>query len=477
MKKLVLLMVIGLILLTSCATKIRQTDVVSEPDQSIEQSSNREVYSESQSSNAENNDNNAPIEERTIIPDPVLPTKADSLENFIPEDWVVADINEFEIIYTWAIEARYSEDIIDINNDGIEDIVCIIEHKDNIAGYLELYDMDKAVTPRILFVAFGEPDGGYTLSFQTTQMMIHPGDQQQFGGEHGMIVSGNLIHIYYSKGNATHNYFHKVLQYKNNEWYVVEDEIVQTELSWGYIAYHKITDYSSGTYALYNTDQFDNTDSYDRFGVYLHIETNPPTLDEYIMDKTKENDQYIIEKITILDGVNLDIENVKSPEDMEQRYYRFIENEDYLIYYFLSDEENYNKSIAYFTSFNKLTKELTVLYESPVQIIDVRRIESISLADNRFYIRFPTTLGYYDLETFEKTVIFDTEKQAFNSRFIFERIEDKFIIKPYNLCIDLDGNVCIGDYEYYTSECNPNDINDFFSYKNFLEKWFLFSQE
>ena len=450
MKRILVIILIYLVFLSSCTTKAEFPEVsdVSEESSSAEFSEEIEL-----------DDTSGTESELEYLPTPTLPSQADSLEGFIPEDWVVV-----------AEAEKESDGMVDLNGDNIEDIVGIVEHKDNISGYYELYDMDKTSGPRVLFAAFGQTDGSYKLSFQTTDIMISAAEGEQFGGYYDMMVSGDNINIFYCKGNAGYNYFHKILQYKNGEWFYVGEEQSSNYYSDQHNSFHTITDYNNGAYAKYDGGEYGDAEI-----TLMRIGTNPPTLKEY-----EESQRYVPtsdfykavlkpDKITILDGIDLQTEDIVLPHEMVNQWYNMhYSKKDFMVYSFRiknNDDDDYGHT--YFVAYNINTKELTVFCGGKAPMVI-----SVGLEKDRLYVKFPKTIKYYDLYTFEEITIFDTEKQIFDSSFSVEQTADRFLIKPYNICIDLDGNVYENAYEYY--EIDSSDIfneNNYFNHDDFLAIW------
>jgi len=137
---------------------------------------------------------------------PTIASTGSKQEDFIPKDWK-------------AIKNVES----DFNGDGLLDLALVIQKINPIqfdsAGYF----------PKILLIAFQEPDRTYKLN--TSTFKIFGEGNWGIGDEAFVNISPqrNLLKITFCTGGTARAYMNYYFQYRNNEWQLVEytDELYQ----------------------------------------------------------------------------------------------------------------------------------------------------------------------------------------------------------------------------------------------------------
>ena len=129
---------------------------------------------------------------------PTLVAQGKSIDSFVPKGWKLI-----------------KEASGDLNKDGLEDIVGVIE-------FIKTYEINmEGAPPRILFIAFKEKDA-YSLSIQTDKAIL----RSDMGGVWGdpfesiSVNRGSILITFYGGSNYRWGEVYR-FRYQNNGWYLI----------------------------------------------------------------------------------------------------------------------------------------------------------------------------------------------------------------------------------------------------------------
>ena len=160
---------------------------------------------------------------------PQLPHHAQSLDNFVPDRWELID-----------------NDRGDLNKDGAEDIVFVLQSRDSIPAEDEDWHWSIPDYPRILGIAFWDSEtNGYKLEVQSNEFVItqegNGAMEEPFQGVG--IGSNGTLHFrfgsWYSMGTWYTGTSTYIFRYQNNRF-----ELIGQELTSFHRASHEATNVS-----------------------------------------------------------------------------------------------------------------------------------------------------------------------------------------------------------------------------------------
>jgi hypothetical protein len=144
-----------------------------------------------------------------------LPAEAKDLAGFVPKGWKLLQSADG-----------------DLNKDGLDDLVGVIEKKtetpprkansDDTADAETPSDADENGPPRMLFVAFQKPGGGYSLSVQANKAILRSGDGGAFGDpfQKVEVERGTVQVSYYGGSGERWSSTHK-FRFQDGGWFLI----------------------------------------------------------------------------------------------------------------------------------------------------------------------------------------------------------------------------------------------------------------
>jgi len=133
---------------------------------------------------------------------PVLKKNGANAEAFLPKGWHVM-----------------TKTTGDLNKDGVADLAVLIE-ADSLVKSLKEWENDQR--PRILFAAFRQPDGQYSLSVQSNESILLSNDGGVFGDpfEALEINRGSIVVRFYGGSSDRWSYVYR-WRYQNKDWFLI----------------------------------------------------------------------------------------------------------------------------------------------------------------------------------------------------------------------------------------------------------------
>ena len=138
---------------------------------------------------------------------PVIKSVADSVDDFVPEGWELILLNRG-----------------DLNNDGIEDAVLVIQSKDTLRELLydgnhKKWDRLEDTKPRLLVILFKDKTG-YKLALQNNDFILRMDEGGVWGDpENGLEIKNNILILsFYGGSMEKWNNIYK-FRFQNDDWY------------------------------------------------------------------------------------------------------------------------------------------------------------------------------------------------------------------------------------------------------------------
>ena len=349
---------------------------------------------------------------KVIVPN--LPSIASSPEEFTSSGWTLLDKVE-----------------LDYNNDGKNDFIGVLEHK-NISDDTSFY-------PRILFAAVNMGNGSYKLDFQDINLIHAPFEGGAPFQYEPMAATNNSFTINsYSEGGNSHSYAREstTFKYMNGGWYMVSKE---SSMGSKYKArYYQYDDYESGKgFRGHNyddtPDDFQNVilpRNYD-YDLSFYIDIGPPISLEVASERLFLSSSRLgvitLSKITIANGIVLNASDVKTTIDGSQYTMSYMDS-NYVLY----TDENY---IVF--AF-QLKKDKIIEYLGVVDRKDnsARIIEQGTLTQWDAYSKFIGVKIYHDMIYFQDSVE------------DYDKI-DNSITQLVRMNLDGDSREIVYNYNYY----------------------------
>lgn len=133
---------------------------------------------------------------------PVLPQKGQTISDFIPKGYHM--LHEYKG---------------HLNEDTLMDITAILESDREIP---DLKEEGHAQKPRILFVVFANPKGGYTLSVQSNESVLLSDDGGVFGDPlQELYIQNKCVCVDYYGGSAYKWAYTYKWRYQQNDWFLI----------------------------------------------------------------------------------------------------------------------------------------------------------------------------------------------------------------------------------------------------------------
>ena len=133
---------------------------------------------------------------------PILPLKGQNIEDFVPVGYHI-------ITQTKG----------NLNKDTITDLAAIIEADDNV---MSLKEIDHDQKPRILFVLFGLPKSGFSLSIQSNTSVLLSDDGGVFGDPlQELFIERNTLCVEYYGGSSDKWAYTYKWRWQNKDWYLI----------------------------------------------------------------------------------------------------------------------------------------------------------------------------------------------------------------------------------------------------------------
>lgn len=133
---------------------------------------------------------------------PVLKKTGANAEAFLPQGWHVR-----------------TKTTGDLNKDGLADLAVLIE-ADSLVKSLKEWENDQQ--PRILFAAFRQPDGQYSLAVQSNESILLANEGGVFGDPFDAleINRGSIVVRFYGGSSDRWSYVYR-WRYQNKDWFLI----------------------------------------------------------------------------------------------------------------------------------------------------------------------------------------------------------------------------------------------------------------
>lgn len=133
---------------------------------------------------------------------PLLPQTGIKLESFVPKGWHVAEKAEG-----------------DLNKDNTPDLAAVLEADKEVPN---LKEPDYPQKPRILFIAFKQPDGGYTLSIQSNESVLLSNEGGVMGDPlAGLTIERGTLLVQFYGGSADRWGYDYRWRFQNSDWFLI----------------------------------------------------------------------------------------------------------------------------------------------------------------------------------------------------------------------------------------------------------------
>jgi hypothetical protein len=141
---------------------------------------------------------------------PRLAAEAKDLAAFVPKGWTLLKS---------AADG-------DLNKDGLADVVGVIEKKiktpPDTADSETPSDADENGPPRIIFIAFQKPGGGYSLSVQANKAIMRSGDGGAFGDPFQQVEIGRgTVQVSYYGGSGERWSHTDKFRFQDGGWFLI----------------------------------------------------------------------------------------------------------------------------------------------------------------------------------------------------------------------------------------------------------------
>jgi hypothetical protein len=128
-----------------------------------------------------------------------LPAEAKDMAGFVPAGWTLIKNADG-----------------DLNKDGLSDVAGVLERK------TEIPDPAGDGPPRILFVAFQKPGGGYRLSVQANRAILRSGEGGAFGDPFELVkVERGSLHVSFYGGSSERWSYTYQFRFQNGAWFLI----------------------------------------------------------------------------------------------------------------------------------------------------------------------------------------------------------------------------------------------------------------
>jgi len=129
-----------------------------------------------------------------------LPAEAKDMAGFVPAGWTLIKNADG-----------------DLNKDGLADVVGVLESKTETPP-----DPAGDGPPRILFVAFQKPGGGYRLSVQANKAILRSGEGGAFGDPFELVkVERGSLHVSFYGGSSERWSNAYQFRFQNGGWFLI----------------------------------------------------------------------------------------------------------------------------------------------------------------------------------------------------------------------------------------------------------------
>lgn len=133
---------------------------------------------------------------------PILPQMGAKIEAFVLKGWHVVEKAEG-----------------DLNKDNLPDLAAVVEADKDVSN---LKEPDYPQKPRILMIAFRQPDGTYALSIQSNESVLLSNEGGVMGDPlAGLTIERGTLLVQFYGGSADRWGYDYRWRFQNNDWFLI----------------------------------------------------------------------------------------------------------------------------------------------------------------------------------------------------------------------------------------------------------------